>query len=319
MALHARGKNKVRRLVATAVAAAIGVTVFAAVSILSAGEAGADQVVPVLRGQSLWSIAAANGVSVSQLQQVNHLANPNLVEAGTQLTIPSAAAPPAATRHLVEPGETLIGIARQYGVTPAAIAAINKLGPSGTVYAGTMLAVPAASDAGSGSATPSSTAAPPGPGQYPSATVAAANQARAELAQTSLPSTAAVRELVAETADNLGVDPYLALAVADQESGFQQSVVSNADAIGAMQVLPSVASQLAPAVGRQLNLLNAGDNVLAGVLLLRSLTHAAPVNEAVAAYYQGLSSVRANGLFPDTQQYVRDVLALRQEFAAGKI
>ena len=35
---------------------------------------------------------------------------------------------------------------------------------------------------------------------------------------------------------------------------------------------------------------------------------------AAAAYYQGLSSVRRVGMFPETQQYVDNVLALRSRF-----
>jgi hypothetical protein len=38
---------------------------------------------------------------------------------------------------------------------------------------------------------------------------------------------------------------------------------------------------------------------------------------AAAGYYQGLSSVRQNGMFPDTQQYVRSVMALRSRFGGG--
>jgi hypothetical protein len=42
-------------------------------------------------------------------------------------------------------------------------------------------------------------------------------------------------------------------------------------------------------------------------------------NAAMAAtgYYQGLSSVQRNGMFPDTQQYVQNVMSLQQHFAAG--
>jgi hypothetical protein len=35
---------------------------------------------------------------------------------------------------------------------------------------------------------------------------------------------------------------------------------------------------------------------------------------AVAAYYQGLGSVRQNGLLPETEQYVNNVMALRGRF-----
>ena len=41
------------------------------------------------------------------------------------------------------------------------------------------------------------------------------------------------------------------------------------------------------------------------------------IPEAVAAYYQGLGSVRDRGMLPDTQKYVNDVLALRARFLAS--
>ena len=56
-----------------------------------------------------------------------------------------------------------------------------------------------------------------------------------------------------------------------------------------------------------------------GVLLLRSLLNSTGDSAAIAAagYYQGLSSVRQNGLYSDTEQYVRSVLALQQHFGGG--
>ena len=51
-----------------------------------------------------------------------------------------------------------------------------------------------------------------------------------------------------------------------------------------------------------------------GVLLLRSLLDQTGGDPGLAAagYYQGLASVREHGLFPSTQQYVANVLALQQ-------
>jgi hypothetical protein len=55
------------------------------------------------------------------------------------------------------------------------------------------------------------------------------------------------------------------------------------------------------------------------VLLLRSLLNSTGGSAATAAagYYQGLSSVRQRGLYTDTKQYVRSVLALQQHFGGG--
>jgi hypothetical protein len=35
---------------------------------------------------------------------------------------------------------------------------------------------------------------------------------------------------------------------------------------------------------------------------------------AIAAYYQGLGSVRENGMLPETQRYVDNVMALQGRF-----
>ena len=50
--------------------------------------------------------------------------------------------------------------------------------------------------------------------------------------------------LVQSLAPSYGVPPSLALAVANQESGFNQSAVSSAGAVGVMQLMPGTASDL---------------------------------------------------------------------------
>jgi hypothetical protein len=38
---------------------------------------------------------------------------------------------------------------------------------------------------------------------------------------------------------------------------------------------------------------------------------------AAAGYYQGLPSVMQHGVYPSTQQYVNNVLALERQFGGG--
>jgi soluble lytic murein transglycosylase-like protein len=102
-----------------------------------------------------------------------------------------------------------------------------------------------------------------------------------------------------------------------QESGWKQRVVSPANAIGAMQVIPSTGRFSSSIVGRDLDLLKAQDNITAGVVLLDRLTGAAKLDIAVAGYYQGLGGVRKNGMYPDTKQYVKSVLRLKGQFEKG--
>jgi len=143
-------------------------------------------------------------------------------------------------------------------------------------------------------------------------------QNRATLATRSHPSKAQVRQLVAATARRHGVDPSLAVAVAYHESGFQQRVVSGVDAIGVMQVLPSTGRALGQQQGRTFDLLDAQDNITAGVLLLRQLTRSTGSDDAaLAGYYQGLGSIKRRGVLPQTIDYQRNIAVLRQRFANG--
>ena len=115
-----------------------------------------------------------------------------------------------------------------------------------------------------------------------------------------------------------GVSPSLAAAIAWQESGFNNSMVSSANARGVMQVMPGTWDYVQQnlAGGRQLDPNSATDNVHAGVMYLkRLLTDAGgDENAAIAGYYQGLASVRERGMYDDTQQYVDNVQALRGRF-----
>jgi hypothetical protein len=83
-----------------------------------------------------------------------------------------------------------------------------------------------------------------------------------------------------------------------------------------MQVMPYTGAYLsADVVHRNLDLLDAHDNVTAGVALLSVLTHEAKSERlAVAGYYQGLQSVREHGMYRATKRYVADVMALRDRF-----
>jgi soluble lytic murein transglycosylase-like protein len=151
---------------------------------------------------------------------------------------------------------------------------------------------------------------------YPAPVVSAANANRATLLAIGAPTKDQVRALVASTATAMGVDPALALAVAYQESGFDHTQVSPANAIGAMQVIPSSGQWASELVGRDLNLLDPVDNAVAGVAILRTLLRTSPdLPTAIASYYQGQTSVKRNGMFADTRQYVASVQALLARFA----
>lgn len=278
--------------------------------------ASADpSVIRIHRGDTLWGLSQRFHTTVAALKRLNHLPN-DTIYAGQTLLVPAPRSPDrpssGVTTYRVRPGDTVSTIAAAFGVPVSAVAARNGLRGAMIIYSGQILRIPVSWGAGDGRHRP--IARPPAR-RYPASVLAAAARHRAALALRPVPSRERVRGLIRRTARRLGVDPALALAVAEQESGFQTNVVSDADAIGVMQVLPSTGAWIGSEVlGRDLDLLDPHDNVLAGVTLLRILTNAAPLRQAVAGYYQGLASVRRNGMLPDTRRYVASVLALRQRW-----
>jgi N-acetylmuramoyl-L-alanine amidase len=257
-------------------------------------------------GDTLTALAHRYHTTVARLVQLNHLpGSGNLIYAGHSLKVPApAVAKPRSawrtvtTTYVVRPGDSLYAIAARRHVSPRVIAHRNHLPRSLVVIIGQRLAIPHRVRV----VTPK----------------AAAPVGRPHLfTGRSVPAPAQVAAIIRATAHRWGVDPRLALAVAWQESGFNQRWISATDAVGAMQIEPYTGAYLsAYVVHRHLDLYDARDNATAGVALLAILlreTHG-HADKAVAGYYQGLASVQSRGMFSDTKAYVRNVLALRNRF-----
>ncbi len=273
-------------------------------------------------GETLWDIAQRYRVTVSALVRANGLADPGSLRVGQRLSVPgagsatralpssrtAAAKRPAPTgRHTVAAGETLSDVAARYGSTVARLAKANGIADPRALRVGRRLVVPARA-----SAAPSDLRATFAGRTYGPEIVGAAAENRARLAATPVPSRSEARDLIIETARRYGVDPRLALAIAWQESGWNQRRVSVANAVGTMQVIPSSGAWASQLAGRDLDLRDARDNITAGVVILRVLTRsAASSDDAIAGYYQGLASVQAHGMYADTRGYVAAVNAHR--------
>jgi len=267
----------------------------------------------VEQGETLWSIAGTHaGLTPGAIATANGLDEDGPLVADTTIEIPTAdeaaaaghdpeatataasSDSSAAGAYVVQPGDTLSGIALAAGVSAEQLAAHNGLAAEGIVVEGSVLELPAASgsEAQAGAAVSSSIA--------PVATSGSIGSAE-----------------IAQIAAEHGVPGDLAAAVAWQESGFSNGVVSSAGATGVMQVLPStwgwIQSDLA---GEALDPASPSDNVRAGVIFLGRLLADAGGDEvtAVAGYYQGAASVATEGIFGETQQYVDNVMALRSRF-----
>jgi LysM repeat protein len=158
----------------------------------------------VARGDSLWSIAKKNNISVSELAKLNSIPTGTALKPGRKLIIPGKAgaatketmAPVAmslpgekektampirptngeAVKHTVQVGESLGVIARKYQVTVGELAAANNITDPSKVRAGQQLIIPGFKAVGKGtttarpaSATPATTTPAPAPTEQPPA------------------------------------------------------------------------------------------------------------------------------------------------------
>lgn len=228
------------------------------------------------------------------------------------------------TAYTVRKGDTLSAIAVAHHTTLAALLKANHLSNPNLVLVGQTLHVPTKATAHKHASKTTKKRHHKHLSRkertfagwtYPEKVVRTANSTRAYLAKRPAPSRHAVRKLIVRTAHRYGVDPKLALGIAWQESGWNQRAVSVCNAIGVMQVMPGTGTWAQGLAHHRLNLLDARDNVTAGVVVLRYLTsHASNLDEAIAGYYQGLGGVRAHGMLPDTRAYVRAVHAHMARF-----
>ncbi len=263
-------------------------------------------------GDTLSGIALAHGVSLSALAAANGLSTTSFAIAGTTLQIPSGTTGPTTTSasttsggppplggYTVRPGDSLSAIALHAGVSMRQLAWMNGLDPSRYLLAGTVLKLPTGASAPSNPApAPAQTVVPP----------AAPNPTNERVTSSQIAQVAAAN----------GVPASMASAIAWQESGFNNAMVSPANARGVMQILPGTWDWVnhSLAGSNPLNPNSAVDNVRGGVLYLHQLLSdfGGDQNSAIAAYYQGEGAVRSRGLYPETQQYVSSVNALRPRF-----
>jgi murein DD-endopeptidase MepM/ murein hydrolase activator NlpD len=106
-------------------------------------------------GDTVETIARKYGVPASAIMETNGITSATQIRPGQRLVIPryvaaataSQSAAPAAraagSLHVVEPGESLLGIARHYGVSHEALARANGLKPYTKINIGDRLKIPA--------------------------------------------------------------------------------------------------------------------------------------------------------------------------------
>ena len=98
-------------------------------------------------GQGLFEIASLYGVSPNDIAVANNMSDTNLLRVGQELIIPGVSMRDVAisrgSMHVVQAGESLLGIAIRYGVTVEEILEINNLTDPDSLSEGQELIIPA--------------------------------------------------------------------------------------------------------------------------------------------------------------------------------
>jgi LysM repeat protein len=186
------------------------------------------------------------------------------------------------SRYVVRPGDSLTAIARAHHTTLHALSRLNKLDPARPLLIGTKLRLPAS--------------------VHVEPTAVAATDA------------GAVRESLDKWAAYYGIDPSLAHALAWMESGYNNSMVSSVGAQGVMQLLPSTWTYVEDVlIGHPVTDHGPDGNIHVGMAYLHHLLQVFNGDEhlALAGWYQGERSVKANGPLDVSKVFVANVLALK--------
>jgi LysM repeat protein len=268
-------------------------------------------IVHVVRpGETLSGIAARHHISLGRLARLNHRPPYGVLVIGTRLRVPRVrhaqhrhrahrhhhrrhhhrhhGRRPGAHwrgRHVVRRGETLSGLAARYDTSVRRLARANRLRIHRFLLVGTVLRVPLHGHRGR----------PHRRGHRH------AHSPRG------------VPGLLDRWSRHYRVDRRLVRAVAWQESNFRPGLTSSAGAWGVMQVMPMTWAYAEQAlIGHHVRRTTSG-GIRVGVAYLRSLLWEFGGSQrlAVAAYYQGPTSVRIFGILPGSRFYVRHVLFLR--------
>lgn len=224
--------------------------------------------------------------------------------------------------HTVRRGDTLDAIGRRFGVDVPTLAAANGLRNPNVILAGQTLSIPTPRPVAISARPAARPAAPPAPSagslrekvvRMPPAQLATVRTAPRIVVP---PERAVLRNAFLRFSRLAGVPSDLAMALAWQESGWQRHRVSSTRAVGVMQLMPDTVEFVSIHLLGLKAPLDPRDpiaNIRMGTRFLRYLLDAngGNVDRTLASYYQGLRSVRENGLLDETRGFVANVKALR--------
>lgn len=208
--------------------------------------------------------------------------------------------------YTVQWGNTLSGIASYYRTTVSTLARVNSIWNVNLIFAGQSLCVPHSSHGGStggggggGSAS----------GILPNGTVLWYDYQALQWASQST-----IGADLRQEAWNHGISARLVEAIAAQESGWRQNVISFDGGIGIMQLMPGTAMFVNSMYHTHLDPYHTVGNARLGVLFLRWLWNYFGGNlyDVISAYNEGASAVVHQGIF--NWNYVNSVLYLMKNY-----
>ena len=131
-----------------------------------------------------------------------------------------------------------------------------------------------------------------------------------------------LRPILIRYAQENGLPADLVMALAWVESSWRKNAVSDAGAVGVMQLMPITVEYVSKkllGLRTKLDPRNPTSNVRMGAKYLRHLLdqNRGNVRQALIAYNQGLTSLRTNGSFSVAERYADRVLALRPQFRSA--
>ncbi len=265
-----------------------------------AGAAPSGATYTVRPGDTLWSIAQAQHVSVAALASANGMSASQVLQVGRVLRLPVAATPSTAPSaasttsaagttviansglYQVKPGDTLWGIAQALGLTPDALAQANGIAVTAAIH----------------------------PGQVLHYSVVVYNG----------PSRAEIGTILDQQAAQVGVEDALLKAIAWRESSWLM-VDAQDGGIGVMQLMPDTVrwlqSTYVPGAWDPHDL-TANIHAGAEMLLLYSRLYGGDVAKIAAAYHGGMGAVNDAAMSkPEMSHYIQSVIAYRNAFLNG--
>ena len=204
--------------------------------------------------------------------------------------------------YTLQRGDTLSAVAGRFNVKVGELASANGITNIHRVRAGDRLTIPGRDKAKS--------AAPPAAAATPTAKFPAALQAD--------PARMALLGRFQKWSAAYNVNDDLLEALAWMESGWQNDVVSSVSARGIGQLTPDTVRFVNERLlHTKLDAGVADDNIRMSARFMSYLLDQVGGDErmALAAYYQGLGSLRKYGPLPVSKLYIDDVMALRAQFA----